>query len=173
MPSESFCHRLTRLALRSTGWLEKFMAPVALLALRLYVAAVFWRSGLTKTANADTAKSLFEFEYIPNWEKNSHKHWLGLDIPFPVPSAELAAKLSVIGELSLPVLLILGLGGRLAAAGLFMMALTIELFVYPGMPEQHYWMITMAVIVALGPGTLSLDHLIRRCILLKTPDKTS
>lgn len=164
----SLPRRLLCLAHCKIHCLEKFMAPLVLLLIRVYVGAVFFRSGMTKTSNASTTKSLFDFEYIPNWEKNSVKHWLGMDINFPVPSAEIAAKLSVLGELSLPVLLVLGFGGRLAAAGLFMMALVIELFVYPGMLEHRYWMICMAVIIAYGPGTLSIDYFIRRKFL--TPE---
>jgi len=79
----------------------------------------------------ESTKQLFGWEYIPNWESNATKSILGIDITFPVPSAEFAATSATYAEVILPILLIAGLGGRFAAFGLFMMALTIESFIYP------------------------------------------
>ena len=86
---------LVQRAYRTLG----FLAPVADLALRLWVAAVFFRSGLTKVQSWDTTILLFTNEYH-----------------VPLLSPELAAVLGTAAELVLPVFLALGLGGRLAAA---------------------------------------------------------
>ena len=141
---------------------DSFLSPLAFFAARLYVANVFWKSGMTKVANVEAATNLFKLEYIPNWEKNSLKHWLGMDIQFPVPNPECAAKMAILGETTLPVLLVIGLGGRFAAAGLFIMTMTINLFVYPGLPENHYWMLLTALVATSGPGAISIDHFIRK-----------
>ena len=80
------------------------LQPVALLAARLYVAKVFLLSGLTKLRDWDTTLALFMDEYH-----------------VPVLPAELAAWLGTGAELLLPMLLVLGLGGRMAALGLFVL----------------------------------------------------
>jgi putative oxidoreductase len=157
--------KLLRIAACKIYIAETWLAPVALLAARLYLARAFWKSGLTKFANLDSATALFRDEYIPQWEKNHVKHILGLDIPFPVPDAAFAAYASTAGELVFAALLALGLMGRAAAFGLFMMALCIELFVYPGSPEHPGWLLLSLIIVAVGPGKISLDWLIRRKLL--------
>ena len=77
------------------------LQPLALLAARLTVAQAFFLSGLTKLRDWDTTLALFTDEYH-----------------VPLLSPELAAVLGTAGELVLPALLVLGLGGRFAAAGL-------------------------------------------------------
>lgn len=145
--------------------LEQWLFPAALLWARIYTGLVFWRSGMTKYPDMARAVSLFEDEYLPNWEKNHVKDWLGMKISFPVPSAEFAAYAATYAELGLSALLIIGLAGRGAAFGLFMMALSIELFVYPGTAEHMYWMLLMAIFMTAGPGKFSIDHLVRRKLL--------
>jgi putative oxidoreductase len=59
------------------------------------------------------------------------------------------------------VLLVIGLASRLSALGLSMMTLVIQLFVYPdGWHEHVLWFALLLLIIARGPGALSLDHLI-------------
>ncbi|MFM9888680.1 MAG: DoxX family protein, partial [Burkholderiales bacterium] len=87
---------------RSGARALEFAAPAVDLLLRLWVANVFFKSGLTKIANFDSTISLFENEYA---------------VPFLPP--ELAAYLGTGAELILPVFLALGLGTRFAALALF------------------------------------------------------
>lgn len=150
--------------------LEAVLAPVMLLIARIYIGNVFWKSGKTKLQSGpEQTQQLFEWEYIPNWEANSTKTILGIDITFPVPGVELAATLGTYAELILPVLLFVGLFGRGAAFMLFGMALTIEMFVYPGTTEHIYWMLLLGILVVSGPGKLSIDYFIRRKILADVP----
>ena len=61
----------------------------------------------------------------------------------------------------MPILLVIGLATRLSALGLFAMTLVIQLFVIPGgWPEHLLWFALLGLIVARGPGAISLDHLI-------------
>ncbi len=145
--------------------LEKFLAPIALLAIRLYVGHFYWQSGRTKFANLTSARDLFKTEYLPNWEHNHIKTLSGIQISFPVPGVEFATIASTTGELVFSALLIIGFAGRAAAFGIFMMTLAIEMFVYPGTDEHYYWMLTMAVILAFGPGKISVDYFIRKKLL--------
>ena len=81
-------------------------------------------------------------------------------MPFPV----LAAHATAIAEHLLPVLLVLGLLTRLGALGLLTMTMVIQLFVYPDawLNAHMFWATILFAVVALGPGKISLDHLITR-----------
>ena len=130
---------------RVLEWLQ----PVFVLAVRLYVASVFLKSGLTKIASMDSTILLFTHEY-----------------QVPLLSPEVAAYLSTGAELVLPVLLALGLGGRLAAAALFAFNI-VAVFSYPelnevGVMQHQYWGVLLLIPLLYGPGKLSIDHLIRR-----------
>ena len=133
---------MTDLLARARHRLEA--VPYALLALplRLAVATVFWNSGMTKLANWDTAVALFTDEYR-----------------LPLLPPELAAYIAASIELSTPILLVLGLLTRPAAAVLLGMTLVIELFVYPlAWPTHIQWAAMLLVLLCRGAGALSLDH---------------
>ena len=125
--------------------------PYALLAipLRLAMATVFWNSAMTKLASWDTAIALFTDEYR-----------------LPILPPELAAYITVSIELTTPVLLVLGLATRPAAAVMLGMTIIIEVFVYPqAWPTHIQWTAMLLVLLARGPGNLSVDWLIRRRML--------
>lgn len=133
---------MTRFLARLRGGLEA--VPYALLAvpLRVAVATVFWNSGMTKLANWDTAVALFTDEYR-----------------VPLLAPEVAAYMAATIELSTPVLLVLGLLTRPAAAVLLGMTAVIEFLVYPlAWPTHIQWAAMLLVLLCRGPGTLSLDH---------------
>jgi putative oxidoreductase len=126
-----------------------FGAPVADLAVRLFVAAVFFQSGLTKIANWSSTVSLFENEYA-----------------VPLLPPEIAAFLGTGVELFFPVLLVLGLGTRFAAFVLFVFNI-IAVVSYPdlgaaGLKDHQLWGLLLLVTLLHGPGALSLDRLIGR-----------
>ena len=88
----------------------------------------------------------------------------------PLMSPQLAAYAGTIGELVLPALLFVGLLSRPAALGLFIVN-AIAVISYPALFEftctaaikDHlYWGALVLVVVAFGPGELSLDALIGR-----------
>lgn len=123
------------------------LQPAALLLARLYVANVFFSAGLTKLNDWDTTLALFMDEYqVP---------WL---------SPALAAILGTGGELLLPVLLVLGLGGRFAAAGLSVLNVVAVISladVPPAALQQHvFWGSLLAGVLLWGPGAWSLDRMI-------------
>ena len=82
-------------------------------------------------------------------------------MPFIAP--DLAAHLATYAEHLLPVMLVLGFGSRFAALGLFLMTLTIQLFVYPdAFISTHLgWFALAFAILARGPGRIAIDHLVR------------
>ena len=130
------------------GALDK-LSPLLDLGIRLWVANVFWKSGLTKIASWDTTLALFENEY---------------NVPFLPP--EVAALLGTGTELFFPVLLFLGLGTRFAAVVLFVFNI-VAATSYPDLSEagrmQHfYWGALLLVTLIHGPGKISVDHFLRR-----------
>jgi putative oxidoreductase len=127
--------------LASTDWL----AGTALLAVRLWLAKFFFFSGLTKLASWTTTIALFTDEY-----------------KVPILPPELAAPMATAAELSLPILLVLGLLTRFAAAGLFLMTTVIAVFVYPDAPENVYILLLSAVLIAMGSGRFGADYWITR-----------
>jgi putative oxidoreductase len=65
-------------------------------------------------------------------------------------------------EILLPILLVLGLATRLAALGLLVMTLVVELTVPDGWPIHVTWAAMALAIMAWGPGRVSLDHAMGR-----------
>jgi putative oxidoreductase len=136
--------------LRGVAALEK-LQPLAQLLARFYVGKVFFLSGLTKIRDWETTIALFQDEY---------------HVPLLPPEA--AALMGTTGELLLPVLLVLGLGGRFAAMGLFVLNIVAAISL-ADIPEaalqQHvFWGSLLAALVLWGPGRLSVDHLLSRRI---------
>jgi putative oxidoreductase len=137
--------KYSRLVIRGLDYLS----PLLDLGIRLWVADVFWKSGLTKIASWDNTVLLFENEYS-----------------VPLLSPQVAAALGTFTELVFPVFLVLGLGGRFAAFVLFVFNY-IAVISYPdlnpvGLKDHTYWGILLLVLLFHGPGKISVDHFIRR-----------
>lgn len=126
--------------------LERIPLAFPELVLRLGVALAFWRSGLTKLPFGNpTTITLFQEEYR-----------------VPLLPPELAAYLATTLELTCPVLLVLGLLTRPAAAALLAQTLVIQLFVYPGnYPDHLLWAGPLLYLLLRGPGRWSIDAFIR------------
>ena len=124
-------------------------APIGDLLLRIWIANVFWKSGLTKVSNMSTTMFLFEHEYS-----------------VPILSVELAAYLATAAELVLPLLLVFGLAGRAAAGALFVFN-AVAVISYPtlnafGIAQHQVWGVMLLVLLLRGPGKISIDHFIRK-----------
>ena len=119
------------------------------LAARIFPAAVFWQSGQTKVAGfhlKPSAIALFENEY-----------------QLPLIDPTIAAYASAFAEHCFPILLVIGLATRFSALALLFMTAVIEMLVYPAAwPTHGVWATCFLVVIARGPGGLSLDHLIAR-----------
>ncbi|WP_181702944.1 DoxX family protein [Chthonobacter albigriseus] len=142
---------------RIEGWLAAVPASLPLLALRVALAVPFFRSGLTKWDGflnlSDGAAFLFTEEF--------RLHLFGAMVPYPAPI--LMAHLAGIGEILLPILLVLGLGTRFAALGILAMTAVIQLTVPDGWANFHLpWAAMALALVVYGGGKLGLDGLLRR-----------
>lgn len=155
---------------------EQFFEPLALLFVRFTVAKVFLDSGLLKwdgwfKFNTDTY-DLFLYEFFCPEEPRAGALLLcdpaTLDYAegaLSVPIIELLALAAGIGEVVLPVLLIIGLMSRYAALGLLAMTLFIQLAVFPSWSHwvnpASWWAAMLVVVIARGPGLLSIDAAIK------------
>ena len=120
------------------------LQPAAQLAARVYVGHAFFASGLTKLRDWDTTLALFNDEY-----------------KVPLLPPELAAVMGTCGEVGLPVLLVLGLAGRFAAAGLSVVNVVAVLSlaeIAPAALNQHeLWGSLLVGLLLWGPGRWSVD----------------
>lgn len=127
------------------------IAPIFDLAARLYLAKIFWSSGVLrfndwKNGSFDNQIFLFELEH-----------------PVPGLAPETAAYMTTAAELILPVLLAFGLFGRVGAAGLLVMTAVIE-FTYGHFDSHILWAFLAAMILIKGPGKISVDYLLLKFI---------
>jgi putative oxidoreductase len=115
---------------------------VILLAIRIGVGAVFFRSGLLKLNSWQFTIQLFRDEYR-----------------VPLLDPVIAAQLATIVEVGVPPLLFAGLATRLATLPLLGMIVVIQVFVYPNAWSDHLlWGAALALVLTRGPGRFSLDH---------------
>ena len=139
--------------------------PYSLIAFlaRFSIAAVFWKSGQTKVEGfaIDLISGTFQLgeprlaaSTLPLFRSEYH---------VPLLSPEVAAHMAAFAEHFFPVLILVGLATRFSALALIGMNLTIQLFVYPDAYTTHgTWLALLLLLVAKGPGSLSIDHLIAR-----------
>ncbi|PDQ21199.1 hypothetical protein CN311_10165 [Mesorhizobium sanjuanii] len=138
---------------RVNATLRKIATPsLTQLVLRCGLAVPFWRSGINKWDGFlqlnDVAVLLFSSEF--------KLHLPGGPYDYPAPA--LVAFASGSAEILLPILLVLGLATRLAAFGLLLMTLVIQLTVPDGWPLHITWAAMALGIMAWGSGRIALDH---------------
>ncbi len=139
---------MTALLLRLDALLAQIPHELLALLARLSVGTIFLRSGLLKLEGwaSGTTLALFREEYR-----------------LPLLPPELASWMATAAELSLPILLFLGLFTRPAALALLGMTLVIEIFVYPNAFDTHgVWAVALLYLAKFGPGSLALDRLLFR-----------
>tara|TARA_R110001592_G_scaffold3525_35_gene20289 strand:- start:7216 stop:7737 length:522 start_codon:yes stop_codon:yes gene_type:complete len=141
------------------------LSPLLDVAIRLYMANIFFKSGMLKYDNYTTG----------NWDETV----LLFEEIHPIPGIDphFAAVTGTAAELILPVLLAIGLFTRFGAAGLLVMTLVIQ-FVVPesyeiSNPEHYYWMLLLAVPMLKGGGLFSLDFLAQKFWCGKKTTKTN
>jgi putative oxidoreductase len=148
---------------RAIALLEKIPYSLIAFVARFSIAAVFWKSGQTKVEGfaIDLVSGTFQLgeprlaaSTLPLFRSEYH---------VPLLSPEVAAHLAAFAEHFFPVLILVGFATRFSALALVGMTLTIQLFVYPdAYPTHGTWLALLLLLVAKGPGCLSIDHLIAR-----------
>ena len=145
------------MSLFSTSWrgfnrsLDK-LAPLGDFTVRLWLFTVFFISGYNKFLNWDTTVIVFQYEYH-----------------VPLFSPYWAALLATSIELFIPILILLGLGGRLPAFILFIFNL-VAVISYPflwtdagwvGLKDHIHWGLLIMLIMFHGTGRWSMDYVYR------------
>jgi putative oxidoreductase len=139
----------TRFDALITTWFGSLLS----LFLRWYIGWQFFKAGMIKVSDWDATLALFEEEY---------------HVPVLPPHA--AAYFGAFGELTFPALLFVGIFSRPAAAALFVVN-GVAVLSYPqlftfdcpaAINDHFYWGLSLLVLLAFGPGKLSLDALITR-----------
>ncbi|MGE3844671.1 MAG: DoxX family protein [Vicinamibacterales bacterium] len=126
--------------------LERFPLSLLQLAMRVGVGAVFFRAGLLKYNSWEFTIKLFEDEY-----------------KVPLLDPTVAARLAMAQELTVPILLFLGLATRMATLPLLGMIAVIQTFVYPNAWTEHLvWASILVFLLTRGPGAFSVDALLER-----------
>jgi len=137
---------LMRHVVNARQLLGQFPLSVIELAMRVGVASVFFKSGLSKIASWDLTVQLFADEY---------------KVPFLSP--DVAAYLGTFNELVCSVMVAVGIAARFGAAALLGMTLVIQTFVYPENWSEHLlWASILAYVLSRGAGALSVDYLVAR-----------
>lgn len=128
------------------------LAPLGDLLARIWVAKIFFDAGILKLQAWQSTLMLFQHEYA---------------VPFLSPT--FAAVIGTGAELLLPILLLLGLGGRLSIL-VFFIYNAVAVFSYPhlwtpegagGLAQHISWGLLLAMLMFHGPGKWSVDYLIR------------
>ena len=147
--------------------------PYALvaLALRLVMARVFFLDGQTRINGPRLPLNVqalneqgFDLSVVLPLQVKAQTFaaFLTQYAALPVPPV-LAAYLVSYAEFILPICLVLGFGTRFAALGLLIMTALIQIYVMPqALWSVHvYWASILMVLLSLGAGQISIDHIIR------------
>ena len=141
---------------RLTGVLSgTVIESIVLFITRVALGLIFWRSYETKVEEG-TLLQISEVQYFI-----FENEFSGLPL-----SPDVAVPLTVYAEFLFPILLIAGLFSRFSAAALAVMALVIQIFVFPTWDHFFGWDITVlalaGIIISRGPGLISLDAILSR-----------
>lgn len=143
---------------RAVAWAGR-AEPVGLLGLRLLLAQVFFYSGRTKWDGLSVSNSAYSQFEVFYGQTGMSAFWI-----------DNLARVTAVAEIVLPILLVLGLLGRVSALGLLSMTLVIQLTVCNEMYDvclttaeawwnTHAWWAAIAFYLVLrGPGPLAVDR---------------
>ncbi len=145
---------IARLYYKASHWPE-YLAPLMDLGLRFYLASVFFKSGLTKVQSWDSTLYLFNDVY---------------HVPLLPP--ELAALMAASAELGLSALLVAGLLGRFAAAGLSILNVVAVIsysdLSQAGLNQHLSWGILLGIMLVVSRWQWSADAWIERKLISLT-----
>lgn len=123
------------------------LGSLVLLLERIWMARIFFRSGLTKIDDWSNTLYLFANEY---------------SVPLLPPAFSAYSAAAI--ELSAPLFLIVGLASRLATVPMLAMTAVIQ-FTYESHSDHAVWAMMLGTILCFGPGRLSVDYWLRKKFL--------
>jgi NADH dehydrogenase FAD-containing subunit/uncharacterized membrane protein YphA (DoxX/SURF4 family) len=135
--------------------LSQWGDPAIKLLLRCWIAALFFRSGVTKISNFDMTEMLFHAQSAQG------------SLP-----PELAARLTILLELGCLIFLVLGAGTRITAIILMGLSALIDP-TYQQSIDLAYYLMVLGLIALQGPGALSIDNPVVRAFERRFPSLKS
>lgn len=145
--------KLCSFLLKPFFFLLDCLKPWVDLLARCWVAWIFFKAGFVKIQHFQATIQLFTHEY---------------QVPFLSPMS--AAVIGMISELLLPLLLIIGLGGRMTIL-IFFIYNIVAAISYPhlwtsagwfGLKQHINWALLLALLMTHGPGRISMDHWLKK-----------
>ncbi|HZP77493.1 MAG TPA: DoxX family protein [Pseudolabrys sp.] len=142
--------------------------PYALVALaaRLVIARVFFLSGQTLIEGPRMPLTIRDFDFsviLPlSVKSQTFSLFLSKLSATPIPPM-LATYVVTYAEFLLPICLVLGFATRLSALALLLITAMVQLYLLPDAlwTTHAYWATMLLMLLSLGPGQISVDHIIR------------
>ncbi|UEO00676.1 FAD-dependent oxidoreductase [Acidiferrobacter thiooxydans] len=147
LPGGLVSHRLSgpvRVITAVYGLLERSTGPIVDLLIRLWLAKVFFVSGVLKIFGVSVEPYLSRVAYPVPWVEPLSPTYLGAAL-----------------QMTIPILLALGLATRWAALYMLILVLVVQLNYLP-LDINLYSAVLFGWLVVCGAGPLSLDHLLAR-----------
>ncbi len=135
-------HKIEQTYNVTTLILDKYVSHILLFTLRLMIANIFWKSGLTKTGNIDSTILLFKYEYA-----------------VPLINPIFAAYSTTFFEIICSIMIAFGILTRISILPLIAITLVIQFFVLQH--DQHFhWLIMMITVFTFGAGKICLGNIL-------------
>lgn len=137
---------------------------------RYYLFTVFFFSGLLKTKSWESTLALFQYEYNVTWLPLPPPIIEKFNLTIPAMDPVFAAYLGTAAEIILPILLLIGIFGRIPAIILFIFNYT-ALVSYPflwtnngiaGYMDHMFWGALIGYSLFYGYGAISLDCIVKK-----------
>lgn len=126
-------------------WLGRFPIWLLQLGMRIGVGLIFFNAGMIKFKSFEFTVKLFEDIY-----------------KVPLLDPAVAARITMVNEITFPVLLFLGFATRLATLPLLGQLFVMEYALPKSWSDNLFWAAVLLFILTRGPGKLSIDYLIER-----------
>jgi putative oxidoreductase len=151
--------------IKIAAWLDAIPYSVIAVFLRIVAAHPFFVSGQTKIEGPTIGREIFGVDLtiqIPTGIRDATFALFADEYKLPFLSPNTAAYATTAIEFLLPILLFIGLLTRMSAFGLLAVTMIIQIFVYPDAwwTAHAYWAALLVVLIARGPGVISLDRLV-------------
>lgn len=145
---------------RKEAWqLRVLMDEVITWMARIGLASTFWLSGQTKIEGLVLDPLTPQLQWGRPQVSASAIELFRSEYALPLLPPEWAALMAATAEHVLPLMLLLGLGTRVAVVGVLAMTLVIQCFVYPqAFPTHALWAASALYLLAHGGGRITLER---------------
>jgi putative oxidoreductase len=134
----------------------KLPEDLILLLTRVAIANVFWRSVQTKINGWEIFDQSFQFYNLGSNAITLFRY----EYDIPILSYTQAAYTATFAEFFFSIMLVIGLGTRIAALGLLGVTAVIQIFVYPeAWPTHILWFAALLYLLKHGGGRIALEKL--------------